>query len=183
MRRRADLAASLVGRPSVLHLDEPTTGLDPHSRNEVWDTVRRLVADGVTVLLTTQYLEEADQLADRITVFNHGTVVAEGRPDELKRMTGGQTLEVRAARREQVDTVAEIILGLTGQLPARDEDTGRLTVPVQDPELLSALVHKLDAAEVAFDELGLRLPTMDEAFLAITSPGGVRATLTEEKLR
>ncbi|MGW0752543.1 ATP-binding cassette domain-containing protein [Streptomyces sp. NPDC002587] len=183
MRRRADLAASLVGRPSVLYLDEPTTGLDPHSRNEVWDTVRNLVAGGVTVLLTTQYLEEADQLADRITVFNHGTVVAEGRPDELKRMAGGQTLEVRAARRDQVDTVAQIMLGLTGQLPARDEDTGRLTVPVQDPMILSALVHKLDAADVAFDELGLRLPTMDETFLAITSPGGVRAPLTEEKLR
>ncbi|WP_438485384.1 ATP-binding cassette domain-containing protein [Streptomyces sp. S186] len=180
MRRRVDLAASLVGRPSVLYLDEPTTGLDPHSRNEVWDSVRKLVTDGVTVLLTTQYLEEADQLADRITVFNHGTVVAEGKPDELKRMTGGQTLEVRAARREQTDTVAEIILGITGQLPARDEDTGRLTVPVQDPMVLSALVHKLDAADVAFDELGLRLPTMDEAFLAITSPGGVRAPLTEE---
>lgn len=182
MRRRADLAASLVGRPAVLYLDEPTTGLDPHSRNEVWETVRALVADGVTVLLTTQYLEEADQLADRITVFNHGTVVAEGRPDELKRMAGGQTLEVRATRRDEVDTVAQIMLGLTGQLPARDEDTGRLTVPVQDPMVLSALVHKLGEAEVAFDELGLRLPTMDEAFLALTSPGGVRATLTEEKL-
>lgn len=180
MRRRVDLAASLVGRPSVLYLDEPTTGLDPHSRNEVWDSVRKLVADGVTVLLTTQYLEEADQLADRITVFNHGTVVAEGRPDELKRMTGGQTLEVRAARSDQTDAVTEIILGITGQLPARDKDTSRLTVPVQDPMVLSALVHKLDAAHVAFDELGLRLPTMDEAFLAITSPGDVRANLTEE---
>ncbi|MGW7275018.1 ATP-binding cassette domain-containing protein [Streptomyces sp. NPDC054864] len=175
MRRRADLAASLVGRPSVLFLDEPTTGLDPHSRNEVWDTVRGLVADGVTVLLTTQYLEEADRLADNITVFNHGTVVAEGRPDELKRRVGGQTLEIRPAQQHQVDTVAQIILGLTGELPARDEDTGRLTVPVLDPMVMSALVARLADADVAFDELGLRLPTMDEAFLAITSPGGRRA--------
>ncbi|MBT2510117.1 ATP-binding cassette domain-containing protein [Streptomyces sp. ISL-98] len=181
MRRRADLAASLVGRPSVLYLDEPTTGLDPHSRNEVWETVRKLVADGVTVLLTTQYLEEADQLADGITVFNHGTVVAEGKPDELKRRAGGQTLEVRAALGHQVDTVAQIMQALTGQTPVRDEDTGRLTVPVHDPMMLSALVHKLDEAAVPFDELGLRLPTMDEAFLAITRPEG-QERLTEEAL-
>ncbi|GEB51013.1 MULTISPECIES: daunorubicin resistance protein DrrA family ABC transporter ATP-binding protein [Streptomyces] len=179
MRRRADLAASLVGRPSVLYLDEPTTGLDPHSRNEVWDTVRGLVAQGVTVLLTTQYLEEADQLADRITVFNHGTVVAEGRPDELKRRAGGQTLQVRPTRREHVDTVAQILLGLTGHIPARDEDSGRLTVPLLDPMVMSALVQHLAEAGVAFDELGLRLPTMDETFLAITSPGGRRAPLEE----
>src|SRR5580692_3174078 len=103
MRRRLDLAASLVGRPQVLYLDEPTTGLDPHARNEVWAVVRRLVAEGSTVLLTTQYLEEADQLADRITVFDHGLVVADGRSDELKRRVGGQTLQVRPSSLADLD--------------------------------------------------------------------------------
>ncbi|HET6286817.1 MAG TPA: ATP-binding cassette domain-containing protein, partial [Amycolatopsis sp.] len=114
MRRRLDLAASLVGRPKVLYLDEPTTGLDPHARNEVWAVVRTLVADGTTVLLTTQYLEEADQLADTITVFDHGQVVANGRADELKRRTGGQTLQVRPSALGDLDAVERILAGLTG---------------------------------------------------------------------
>ncbi|SFR04708.1 oleandomycin transport system ATP-binding protein [Lentzea waywayandensis] len=114
MRRRLDLAASLVGNPSVLYLDEPTTGLDPHARNEVWAVVRKLVANGVTVLLTTQYLEEADQLADSITVFDHGRVVAEGRPDELKRRVGGQTLQVRPTSLRDLDVVYRILGDLTG---------------------------------------------------------------------
>ncbi|HEX5405058.1 MAG TPA: ATP-binding cassette domain-containing protein, partial [Pseudonocardiaceae bacterium] len=109
MRRRLDLAASLVGRPSVLFLDEPTTGLDPHSRNDVWRMIRALAQDGVTVLLTTQYLDEADQLADRITVIDHGSVVADGRPDELKRRMGGQTLQVRPTLINDMDRVAAIL--------------------------------------------------------------------------
>jgi oleandomycin transport system ATP-binding protein len=168
MRRRLDLAASLVGRPQVLYLDEPTTGLDPHARNEVWEVVRRLVADGTTVLLTTQYLEEADQLADRITVFDHGRVVAEGKPGELKRRVGGQTLQVRPTLSSDLDEVGRILAELTGAAPARDLNTGLLTVPVADPMLVSALVRRLDGAGVAVDELGLRLPSLDEVFLALT---------------
>ncbi|KJK41267.1 ABC transporter [Lentzea aerocolonigenes] len=168
MRRRLDLAASLVGNPSVLYLDEPTTGLDPHARNEVWAVVRKLVANGVTVLLTTQYLEEADQLADTITVFDHGKVVAEGRSDELKRRVGGQTLQVRPTSARDLDVVQRILGDLTGVRPHRDDDTGLLTAPVNDPVLLSTLVRKLDEAGITADELALRLPSLDEVFLALT---------------
>jgi len=168
MRRRIDLAASLVGRPKVLYLDEPTTGLDPHARNEVWAVVRRLVAEGSTVLLTTQYLDEADQLADRITVFDHGLVVADGRSDELKRKVGGQTLQVRPTSMADLDLVARILAELTGFEPTRDNDTGLLTAPASDPILMSTLVRKLDDAGVTADELALRLPSLDEVFLALT---------------
>jgi oleandomycin transport system ATP-binding protein len=168
MRRRLDLAASLVGNPSVLYLDEPTTGLDPHARNEVWAVVRKLVANGVTVLLTTQYLEEADQLADTITVFDHGRVVAEGRPDELKRRVGGQTLQVRPTSARDLDVVQRILGDLTGTRPTRNDDSGLLTAPVNDPVLLSTLVRKLDEAGITADELALRLPSLDEVFLALT---------------
>ncbi|MCR3750210.1 ATP-binding cassette domain-containing protein [Lentzea californiensis] len=168
MRRRLDLAASLVGNPSVLYLDEPTTGLDPHARNEVWAVVRKLVSNGVTVLLTTQYLEEADQLADSITVFDHGRVVAEGRPDELKRRVGGQTLQVRPTSLRDLDVVYRILGDLTGARPTRDDDTGLLTAPVNDPVLLSTLVRKLDEAGITADELALRLPSLDEVFLSLT---------------
>ncbi|HEY2056726.1 MAG TPA: ATP-binding cassette domain-containing protein [Amycolatopsis sp.] len=168
MRRRIDLAASLVGRPEVLYLDEPTTGLDPHARNEVWAVVRNLVAEGATVLLTTQYLEEADQLADKITVIDHGRVVADGRADELKRRVGGQTLQVRPTSMADLDAVFRILATLTGVRPTRDDDTGLLTAPVSDPVLLSTLVRKLDEAGITSDELALRLPSLDEVFLALT---------------
>ncbi|GAA3556555.1 daunorubicin resistance protein DrrA family ABC transporter ATP-binding protein [Amycolatopsis ultiminotia] len=168
MRRRLDLAASLVGRPAVLYLDEPTTGLDPHARNEVWSVVRGLVADGATVLLTTQYLEEADQLADRITVFDHGHVVADGRADELKRRVGGQTVQVRPSSTADLDAVARILGELTGVVPNRDSASGLLTAPVSDPVLLSTLVRKLDEAGITSDELALRLPSLDEVFLSLT---------------
>lgn len=168
MRRRLDLAASLVGRPQVLYLDEPTTGLDPHTRNEVWAVVRGLVADGSTVLLTTQYLEEADQLADRITVIDQGRVVAEGRPGELKRRVGGQILHVRPTLPADLDAVSRILTELTGHTPDRDENTGLLTAPAADSMLVSALVRRLDAAGLTADEVGLRLPGLDEVFLALT---------------
>ncbi|WP_329571743.1 ATP-binding cassette domain-containing protein [Streptomyces sp. NBC_01361] len=180
MRRRLDLAASLVGRPQVLYLDEPTTGLDPHARQEVWGVVRRLVADGATVLLTTQYLEEADQLADGITVFDHGRVVAEGRPDELKRRVGGQTLQVRPTALADLDQVGLILAELTGTTPVHDANTGLLTVPVADPMLVSALVRRLDGAGIAADELGLRLPSPGEVFLALTGHGTTPTTPSDE---
>ncbi|WIV60219.1 ATP-binding cassette domain-containing protein [Amycolatopsis nalaikhensis] len=179
MRRRLDLAASLVGGPEVLYLDEPTTGLDPHARNEVWDVVRGLVAEGATVLLTTQYLEEADQLADKITVFDHGRVVADGRADELKRRVGGQTLQVRPTRLSDMDAVHRILGDLSGVVPTRDNASGLLTAPVDDPVLLSTLVRKLDEAGITADELALRLPSLDEVFLALT--GHKAEESTEDK--
>ncbi|MGP4019523.1 ATP-binding cassette domain-containing protein [Saccharopolyspora sp. 5N708] len=168
MRRRLDLAASLVGRPEILYLDEPTTGLDPRSRNQVWDMVRTLSAEGVTVLLTTQYLEEADQLADRISVIDHGRVVADGRADELKRRVGGQTLQVRPTDLANVTAVRRILAELTGTEPTTRDDSGLLTTSVDDPVLLSTLVRRLDDAGITADELALRLPSLDEVFLAIT---------------
>ena len=168
MRRRADLAASLVGRPEVLYLDEPTTGLDPHSRNEVWATVRTLVDDGTTVLLTTQYLEEADRLADLITVIDHGRVIANGTPNELKRRTGGQALQVRPSLPTDLPAVAAILRELTGIDPITDAESGLLSTPVDNSLLLSALVRRLDEAGITADELALRLPSLDEVFLSLT---------------
>ncbi len=168
MRRKLDLAASLVGRPRVLFLDEPTTGLDPHARADVWRMVRALATDGVTVLLTTQYLDEADQLADQITVIDRGTVVADGRPDELKRRIGGQTLQVRPTRLADLDRVELMLADLTGTQPNRDDATGLLTARVGDPVLLSALVRRLDDAAITADELAIRLPSLDEVFLSLT---------------
>ncbi|TDD94238.1 ATP-binding cassette domain-containing protein [Actinomadura rubrisoli] len=168
MRRRLDLAASLITHPEVIFLDEPTTGLDPRARNEVWATVRELVRDGATVLLTTQYLEEADALADRIAVIDRGTVVAEGTSEELKARIGSQTLAVRPVDRLRVTEVAAIVARLTGAGPEVDADTGLVTASVTDPALLSALVRHLDAAGVVAAELTLRLPSLDEVFLTLT---------------
>ncbi|AOT61532.1 ATP-binding cassette domain-containing protein [Streptomyces fradiae] len=176
MRRRADLAASLVGRPEVLYLDEPTTGLDPRSRNEVWSIVQGLANDGVSVLLTTQYLEEADRLADRITVIDQGRVVAEGRADELKKRTGGQTLQVRPADPRDVPEVVRILGMLTEAVPAADPDTGLITTVADDTVLLSALVRRLDEAAIAVDELALRLPSLDDVFLSLTGKPAAETT-------
>jgi oleandomycin transport system ATP-binding protein len=166
MRRRLDLAASLVGRPRMLYLDEPTAGLDPRSRMELWDLVRGLVADGVTVLLTTQYLEEADELADEIAVIDHGRVIASGAPDELKAKTGAQSLEVRPADAADLPTVVSVVGELTGTAP---EVAGQLvTAPVQDPALLPAAVRRLDDAGVVIGELALRSSSLNEVFLSLT---------------
>lgn len=168
MRRRLDLAASLVARPDVLFLDEPTTGLDPRSRNQVWDLVRGLTADGVTVLLTTQYLEEADRLADRITVIDHGHVVADGRAAELKQRVGGQTLQVRPTDLADIPHVKRILADLTHGEPSADAETGLMSIRVQDPAVLSTAVRKLDESGITVSELALRLPSLDEVFLSIT---------------
>ncbi|WP_446218906.1 ATP-binding cassette domain-containing protein [Micromonospora sp. IBHARD004] len=166
MRRRLDLAASLVGRPQVLFLDEPTTGLDPRSRNELWDIVRGLVADGVTVLLTTQYLEEADQLAGEIAVVDHGRVIAQGSPEELKAKTGGQILTVRPADASDLPTVVSIAAEVAGGTPEVAQTT--VTVPVNDPSVLPAVVRRLDQAEITIAELALRGSSLDEVFLSLT---------------
>ncbi|WP_433463124.1 ATP-binding cassette domain-containing protein [Spirillospora sp. CA-128828] len=168
MRRRLDLAASLINHPEVIYLDEPTTGLDPRARNEVWDTVRAVVADGATVLLTTQYLEEADALADRIAVFDHGRVIAEGTSDDLKGQIGRQTLVVRASEPYRVAQLTAIVGELTGERPEVQEATGLVTAPVHDPRLLSVLVRRLDEASIVAAELALRMPSLDEVFLTLT---------------
>jgi len=168
MRRRLDLAASLVGHPEVLYLDEPTTGLDPRSRNEVWDMVRDLAADGVTVLLTTQYLDEADQLADDIAVIDHGRVIAGGTQHELKTKVGGQTLVVRPLDRARAADAAGIVADRTGLLTPEPSASGLISVAVSDPGVLSAVMYDLDVAGIAVAELGLRLPSLDEVFFALT---------------
>src|SRR5215468_4756623 len=155
MRRRLDLAASLVGNPRVLYLDEPTTGLDPRSRTDVWDMVRGLVTGGVTVLLTTQYLDEADQLANDIVVIDHGKVIATGTPDELKDRAGGQVLEVVLASR-------------TGAEPAADTEAGLVRVQVPNAAVLPIIIRDLDEAGVDLAEFTLRKASLDEVFLALT---------------
>ena len=166
MRRRLDLAASLVGRPQVLFLDEPTTGLDPRSRNELWDLVRGLVSTGVTVLLTTQYLEEADQLADELAVVDHGRVIATGTPDELKAKIGGQVVVVRPLTAADLPRVAAIAAELTGAGPEIGQSA--VTVPVSGTAVLPELVRRLDEAGVEVGELALRGSTLDEVFLSLT---------------
>ncbi|ACY97259.1 MULTISPECIES: daunorubicin resistance protein DrrA family ABC transporter ATP-binding protein [Thermomonospora] len=171
MRRRLDLAASLVGHPQVLFLDEPTTGLDPRSRSGLWDIVRRLTDDGVTVLLTTQYLEEADQLADDIAVIDHGRVIARGTPDELKTRIGGQVLEVRPLTEPDQVTVRRIVAELTGARPT--VEGGLVRAPLADPAVMPVIVRRLDEAGVAVAELSLRKSSLDEVFLALTGhPAG-----------
>lgn len=168
MRRRLDLAVSLVGRPEVLFLDEPTTGLDPRHRGEVWDAVRALVADGVTVLLTTQYLEEADQLADDLVVLDRGRVIAAGTPATLKAEVGGQRLHVRPLHREDLPRVAALLAETApGTLPSSDS-VGELIVPGGGPGLLHRLGLRLDESGIAVAELGLRLPSLDDVFLTLT---------------
>jgi oleandomycin transport system ATP-binding protein len=181
MRRRLDLAASLVGRPAVLFLDEPTTGLDLASRNQLWAMIRELAADGTTVLLTTQYLEEADRLASRVMVIDHGRTVAEGTPGELKGLAGGQVLEVRPLHLADLGPAAAVLADLAGAVladpagagrPAPDDDL--LTAHVRDDELVTAAARRLDQAGIPVRHLAVRLPSLDEAFLAIT---GQRAEL------
>ena len=168
MRRRLDLAASLVGDPRVIFLDEPTTGLDPRARNQVWDTIRGLTAGGVTVLLTTQYLEEADELADHIAVIDRGMVVASGTAGELKATTGKQTIEVRPVDRFQAPEVAELVKALTGETPEVRTETGLVTATAVDPAVMSELVLQLTQRGIVAAELALRLPSLDEVFLALT---------------
>lgn len=172
MRRRLDLAASLVGHPRVLFLDEPTTGLDPKGRNDVWEMIRRLVADGVTVLLTTQYLDEADQLAHDIAVIDHGKVIATGTPDELKAKAGGQVLEVLPANSAQLDAVAAVLAGRTGATPAADAESGVVRVQVTDAAVLPVIIADLGEAGVELCEFALRRASLNEVFLALTSDRG-----------
>src|SRR5579859_142230 len=168
MRRRLDLAASLVGRPRVLFLDEPTTGLDPASRNSTWAIIRGLVADGVTVLLTTQYLDEADQLAHDIVVIDRGKVIATGTPDELKTRAGGQVLLVAPSDRARLPEIAALLEALAGAEVSTDAEAGTVSAPVVDAALLPAIIRELDEARVELAEFTLRRASLDEVFLALT---------------
>ncbi|MDQ3592142.1 MAG: ATP-binding cassette domain-containing protein [Actinomycetota bacterium] len=166
MRRRLDLAASLVGRPRLLYLDEPTTGLDPRARLELWELVRRLVTTGVTVLLTTQYLDEADQLADDIVVIDHGKVISTGTPDELKSRVGGQSLTVRPLDAGHVPTVVSVVGRVVDSTP--EVEGQRVVAAVSDPAALPAVVRGLDEAGVVVTELALRSASLNEVFLSLT---------------
>lgn len=168
MRRRLDLAASLVNRPPVLLLDEPTTGLDPASRQELWQVIEELVADGTSVLLTTQYLEEADRLANTIAVIDHGRTIAEGTADQLKDRMGGDVLDVRVPGPD-VAAAAEILRGIGVGEPSIEPIAGRLGINVPaDSSGLVAAVRQLDAAGIAVTDLALRRPTLDDVFLSLT---------------
>ena len=169
MRRRLDIAASLVLTPAILFLDEPTTGLDPRGRATVWQAVREVAAAGTTVLLTTQYLDEADQLADRISVMDHGRVIAEGTPAELKRRLGGDRVAAVLADADRLAEAASVIAGAAGAEASVDPDTRTVTVEVADgPKALAPIVRALDAGHLAVDDLALRRPTLDEVFLHLT---------------
>jgi len=180
MRRRIDIAASLVATPEILFLDEPTTGLDPHGRNQVWDLVRRIAAEGTTVLLTTQYLEEADRLAERLAVIDHGKVIAEGTSRELKASVGANALHLRLARADQrAQAVALVTRALgTDVIPETDPMviSARLTGPAQAAGVLTALA----GAGIEVEEFSVGTPSLDEVFLALT---GHRTTAAEEVAR
>jgi len=169
MRRRLDLGASLVGRPRLLLLDEPTTGLDPRGRAELWNAIRNLVADGVDVLLTTQYLEEADQLARDVVIVNHGRVIDAGTPDELKDRAGRDVIEVRPRGAGDLPAVEELLTSVARETPTSDADTQRVSVPTDGGAAqLAVVVRLLDERGIAIDDVGLRRPSLDEVFLALT---------------
>ena len=169
MRRRLDLAGALVAEPPILFLDEPTTGLDPRSRLGMWEVIADLVREGTTLLLTTQYLEEADRLANRIAVIDHGRVIAEGTADTLKDQVGGERVEVVVAREDELERAGEVLarIGIGG--PSTDRHSRRVTVPVSGgASVLIEVVRELDAAGIAIQDIGLRRPTLDDVFLSLT---------------
>ncbi|MER6132246.1 ATP-binding cassette domain-containing protein [Streptomyces sp. NPDC001815] len=180
MRRRLDLAASMIGQPSVLFLDEPTTGLDPRTRNEVWTEVKRMVGDGVTVLLTTQYMEEAEQLASELTVVDRGKVIANGAIEELKAKVGGRSLRVRPVDPLQLRPLAVALdeMGLTGLATSTvDTDRGDVLVPILSDEQLTAVVGAVTARGITLSSITTELPSLDEVFLSLT---GHRASAPQD---
>jgi ABC-2 type transport system ATP-binding protein len=182
MRRRLDVGASLVGRPKVLFMDEPTTGLDPRSRLVLWELIRDLQKEGTTLLLCTQYLEEADQLCDRIAVIDLGTVIAEGTSEDLKDKIGGEVLELHVAA-DHVDRAAQTLQGLGSGAPTADQETRLIRVPVgsEGPTVLLETVRRLDDAGIAIEDIALHRPTLDDVFLSLTGHAAEMALAEEEE--
>ncbi len=177
MRRRLDLGSALIGEPRLLFLDEPTTGLDPRSRLGMWEVIRGLVRDGTTVLLTTQYLEEADELADMIGVIDHGRIIARGTADELKSQVGGERIEVVVHSRESMAQALAILSRDGAGEVTVDEHTRRLTVPTSaGASALVQVVRDLDEAAIGIDDIALRRPTLDDVFLSLTGHAAAEAT-------
>ncbi len=168
MRRRLDLAASLIDTPPLLFLDEPTTGLDPRTRAQMWETIRKLVADGSTVLLTTQYLDEADQLADRIAVVDHGVVIADGTADELKASVGASTLQLTPADRTEAARVAQIAGLVVGEPAALSPEAARVTVSLHRTSAVPDVLIALREQGIDVEEISVQKPSLDEVFLALT---------------
>jgi ABC-2 type transport system ATP-binding protein len=171
MQRRLDIAMALVHRPRVLFLDEPTTGLDPRTRGQMWDTIRELVADGSTILLTTQYLDEADQLADRVAVIDRGRKVAEDSPDALKTQVGDSTLQLVLADKADAATAAGVVRRMLGEDPVLTPEAGRLNVSLPDPNRAADILIALREAGVDIASVSVAKPTLDEVFLVLTGHG------------
>jgi len=172
MRRRLDLGASLIANPPVLILDEPTTGLDPRSRAEMWGFIESLVADGTTILLTTQYLDEADRLAHQIVVIDYGKVIAKGTADELKDQLGGDVVELRVASADDLGKALAAITGLGEGTPQVDAEERRMTLPAKGgAATLMAAARRLDESDITLDDLSLRRPSLDDVFMALTGHG------------
>ncbi len=179
MRRRLDLAASLVAKPPILFLDEPTTGLDPRSRLVMWNIIKELVAGGTTILLTTQYLDEADQLADRIVVIDVGKVIAEGSSDELKQQVGGERLELTVAQAADFERACQVI---DGEMLHTDPESRTISlVSKQGMKQFKQILDRLDDADIEVEDLSLRRPTLDDVFLALTGHGAVKEADEEGK--
>jgi ABC-2 type transport system ATP-binding protein len=182
MRRRLDLGSALIGRPRLLFLDEPTTGLDPRSRLGMWEVIRALVRDGVTLLLTTQYLEEADELANTIAVVDHGKIIARGTSDQLKSQVGGERIEVVVHDRTAIPRAVELLARDAGSECSVDEHTRRLTVPARGgAQTLIQIVRDFDEAGIAIDDIALRRPTLDDVFLSLTGHAAEERQAEDER--